>query len=240
MASDYDDMTTAEQSPGSQLKALREAAGFSLTYVAEQMRLSETYISYLEQDDFNKLPTEPFVIGYYRAYARILNVAPEGLIESYRADRQQHTDSAEFASDHEGHERDYSSKAYKPLKPGEQGGKTKKSDNRLYAIISLLLVVTWIVVSLLSENEGQPEVSEAVENAQTEQLPPRDADQTSESPAVVTDVELSLAVADDSSSPIESDDSDPESQSSQVIGTAETEIADSKTAQINSEAVERV
>lgn len=153
MASDYDDMTTGDQPPGSQLKALRESAGFSLSYVAEQMRLSEAYISYLEHDEFKKLPTEPFVLGYYRAYARILNISPDSVINSYRAYSQSHTDNTEPAKP----DRDYSSSAYKPLKQrGEkQADKVKKSDNRLYAIIAFLLVVTWVVVSLLSSDTDE-------------------------------------------------------------------------------------
>ncbi|MBU3069812.1 DUF4115 domain-containing protein [Aestuariicella sp. G3-2] len=178
MTSSYDDMTVDEQSPGRELKALREAAGFSLSYVADQMRLSEAYISYLEKDEFQKLPTEPFVLGYYRAYARILNVSPDGFIQSYREHHRSHTDEAEAQQGQAS--RDYSSSAYRPLPKAEKGPSTKKSDNRLYGIIAVLLVATWVVVSLLSKTPDTPETTDSPEaNASTAPLAVPDAVDTS-------------------------------------------------------------
>lgn len=169
MTSSYDDMTVDEQSPGRELKSLREAAGFSLSYVAEQMRLSEAYISYLENDEFKKLPTEPFVLGYYRAYARILNVSPDGFIQSYREHHSGHTEETVVGQP----SRDYSSSAYQPLPKGEKESSPKKSDNRLYGIIAVLLVATWVVVSLLSNtvdksNTADKSESDASAQAMTE------------------------------------------------------------------------
>lgn len=148
---------STENSPGKLLRELREAAGLTQAYMAEQMRVNEGYIVYLENDDFAKLPSEPYVLGYYRTCARILNIAPDQLISRYRQLRQQGRDddeSASFSVTSPGH----SSFPRKPMRLNQNtklAGKAKSSSSRIYLLIALVLVAIWLAVSLLAGKTDQ-------------------------------------------------------------------------------------
>lgn len=66
-------------SPGKRLRAAREAKNLEVTAVATYLHLSNEAIEALEDEDFTKLPARVFVRGYYRNYARFVDV-PESLI----------------------------------------------------------------------------------------------------------------------------------------------------------------
>lgn len=71
-------------SPGRQLRVARETAGVSLSDVAHELHLSTTTIAALEDDRYEGLPSEVFILGYLRAYARLLGLDPAPLLEQYR------------------------------------------------------------------------------------------------------------------------------------------------------------
>ncbi len=64
-------------STGARLRQAREAAGLSRGEVALHMRLSERKIQALEEDNYELFPSETFVSGYLRSYAKVLGL-PEG------------------------------------------------------------------------------------------------------------------------------------------------------------------
>ncbi len=66
--------------PGSILKKEREKKGLRRLDVARDLKLSEKFVSYLEQDHYEKLPGPTYVKGYVRSYARYLNIAADELI----------------------------------------------------------------------------------------------------------------------------------------------------------------
>lgn len=141
-----------EKSPGQQLRELREAAGLSLAYVAEQMNLTEFYIASLEADEFAKLPSDPYVLGYYRTYARLLNISPQPLISSYRKLRQLPDETPVLASG-SGTTRTASDLYRKPMvldRNTRLSGKKKGAGISLYVIVAVILVAIWILVSLLA------------------------------------------------------------------------------------------
>ncbi len=78
------DLNTDFLAPGEFLREHREQAGFSLQYVAEQLRISATYVKALEENDAARLPSKPYVIGYLRAYARLLGLDGDPLVASYQ------------------------------------------------------------------------------------------------------------------------------------------------------------
>jgi cytoskeleton protein RodZ len=78
-----------EPSPGNMLRVARTKAGMSLEQVAEHLRLSPGYIHALENDEYEKLPDEPFVLGYFRAYAKLVQISPDSLVHAYRQYRAQ-------------------------------------------------------------------------------------------------------------------------------------------------------
>jgi cytoskeleton protein RodZ len=72
--------------PGRRLQAAREQAGLSVNDIAGRLRLDLRTVTALEADRYEQLPGPAFVRGYLRGYARILNLAPEPILEAF--DRQ--------------------------------------------------------------------------------------------------------------------------------------------------------
>jgi len=66
--------------PGTALRAARERLGMSVADVAQHTRLASRQIEALEADDYDHLPELPFVRGFIRSYARLLQIAPEPLL----------------------------------------------------------------------------------------------------------------------------------------------------------------
>lgn len=158
------------QTPGQLLLQGREAANFSVQYVAEQLRLTESYIAWLESDQFENLPPEPFVLGYYRAYARILSSSAETLIESYHVFRQQQPDAAVSAATTRTPRRQE-----QPLDAPAAAGFT----NKHYALFVVALVVVWVLVSSLMGGDDSELSSNTTPSAESvspvAQLPLGDA-----------------------------------------------------------------
>ena len=69
--------------PGEQLRAAREAAGMSVHEISTHMRLDSRIILALESDDYEQLPAPTFIRGYLRGYARLLDLPPEPIIQSF-------------------------------------------------------------------------------------------------------------------------------------------------------------
>jgi cytoskeleton protein RodZ len=71
-------------SPGRQLRVARETAGLGLGQVASELHLSTHTIAALEDDHYDGLPSEVFILGYMRAYSRLLGLDPMPLLKGYR------------------------------------------------------------------------------------------------------------------------------------------------------------
>jgi len=66
---------------GVSLKAAREAQGLSIAEVAQSLKFAPRQIEALEQERFELLPGGTFVRGMVRAYARLLKLPPEPMLE---------------------------------------------------------------------------------------------------------------------------------------------------------------
>lgn len=66
--------------PGRILREARERQGMSVADVAKYTHLASRQIEALETDDYEHLPELPFVRGFIRSYARLLQIAPEPLL----------------------------------------------------------------------------------------------------------------------------------------------------------------
>lgn len=65
---------------GGRLKAAREARNLAQSDVAAKLKLTARQIDALEQEDFSHLPSEVFVRGFVRNYARLVGIEPDSLI----------------------------------------------------------------------------------------------------------------------------------------------------------------
>jgi cytoskeleton protein RodZ len=78
------DTTDRTDSPGRRLRVARQARGLELDRIATELHLRPAMIESLEQDDYDALPGEVFVVGYIRKYARVVELDPEPLLAAYR------------------------------------------------------------------------------------------------------------------------------------------------------------
>ncbi len=70
-------------SPGKRLQSAREAKGLDLPKVAEQLHLSRAIVTALEAEDYDKLPARVFVRGYYKNYARLVDLPEEDILREF-------------------------------------------------------------------------------------------------------------------------------------------------------------
>lgn len=76
-----------DKSIGEVLHGAREAASYSVAYVAAQTHLKEEVITALENDQFDQLSSDVFVKGYIRSYAKLLDLDSQALLDAYPKDR---------------------------------------------------------------------------------------------------------------------------------------------------------
>lgn len=77
-------MAEAGEGPGATLQAAREARQLSVSEVADQLKLSSAVVTALEANDWDRLPAQVFVRGYIRAYARLMGLDDEELLDGER------------------------------------------------------------------------------------------------------------------------------------------------------------
>lgn len=79
-----DDVESSKQArPGAQLASVRMSKGYSLEYVAGKLHLRVRVIELLEADDYLNMPEPVFIKGYLRAYAKLLDVSPQPLLDLF-------------------------------------------------------------------------------------------------------------------------------------------------------------
>ena len=81
-----DELSTMQtEKPGAHLAAKRQIKGYSVEDVACKLHLRVRMIELLEADDYQALPESVFIKGYLRAYAKLLDIPADPLIENFIA-----------------------------------------------------------------------------------------------------------------------------------------------------------
>jgi hypothetical protein len=68
---------------GEVFKKRREELGLDLREISQTLKIKYAYLKALEDDDLKGLPAEVYVKGYINEYAKILNLDPEPLLDTY-------------------------------------------------------------------------------------------------------------------------------------------------------------
>jgi len=143
--------------PGEQLRYLREQKGFSAQQIADRLYLSLHIIQGIEADDYQHLPPSIFVRGYFRNYAKLLEIPVEPLLNAY-------TNLT-------------GSKSLPPLTPQmKQKEQSKSSDSWVKAvtfmiiIVSMALMALWRIYPNINESGGD-EIKEPAELGEAVALP---------------------------------------------------------------------
>ncbi len=85
---DLDEQSKSEQrssatGPGDRLQAARIQQGLSLDDVAGRMHLNASILKAIEKNEFEEITAPIFVKGYLRAYARIVSLDEDDMIDQY-------------------------------------------------------------------------------------------------------------------------------------------------------------
>jgi cytoskeleton protein RodZ len=89
------------QAAGAMLAQAREKAGFSIDYVALQLKLAPRQVRALESGDYAALPGRAFVRGFVRNYARLLDIDAQSVLGALPAgDDQPGLSHPQLASTH--------------------------------------------------------------------------------------------------------------------------------------------
>ena len=82
-ATDNTEIQSANLGPGARLQGARKEMNLSIEEVAARMHLSNDIVDAIEANDFNKITAPIFVKGYLRAYARIVSLNEDEMIQQY-------------------------------------------------------------------------------------------------------------------------------------------------------------
>ena len=77
------DKVSLSDKPGARLASIREKNGHSIEYVASKLHLRVRVIELLEADAYDEMPEPVFIKGYLRAYAHLLEVDSEPLLDLF-------------------------------------------------------------------------------------------------------------------------------------------------------------
>lgn len=83
MINTTDTVHSAMEKPGAYLARLRMEKGYGVDYVAGKLHLRIRLIELLEADEYHLMPEPVFVKGYLRAYARLVEVPADPLLEIF-------------------------------------------------------------------------------------------------------------------------------------------------------------
>ena len=80
-----EEILIVQEKPGAQLAAQRVLRDYSPEYVAGKLHLRVRIIELLEADDYEKMPEPVFIKGYLRAYAKLLGVPADPLLNTFNS-----------------------------------------------------------------------------------------------------------------------------------------------------------
>ena len=69
---------------GEKLRAAREAKRLTIKDVVKDTNINPLYIDALEEEDFEKFPSETYIIGFLRSYTEYLKLDTDEIIQSYK------------------------------------------------------------------------------------------------------------------------------------------------------------
>src|SRR2546426_2111135 len=70
---------------GAELRNARKARELSIAEISRVTKISPSVLRAIEHDDFGRVPGGLFARGFLRSYAREVGLAPEEIVEEYRA-----------------------------------------------------------------------------------------------------------------------------------------------------------
>lgn len=72
------------ESIGEKLRQAREARKITIKEVVKETNISPLYLQALEEEKFDRFPSETYLIGFLRTYAEFLKLDVEGIVQAYK------------------------------------------------------------------------------------------------------------------------------------------------------------
>ena len=72
------------ESIGEKLRSAREAKKIAIRDVSRETNIAPTYLVALEEEEFEKFPSETYLIGFLRTYSEFLKLDVEEIIQAYK------------------------------------------------------------------------------------------------------------------------------------------------------------
>ena len=69
---------------GEILKNAREARKLTIKEISKETNISSNYLNALEEEDFDRLPGETYVVGFLRNYAEFLKLDVDEIVNCYK------------------------------------------------------------------------------------------------------------------------------------------------------------
>jgi len=152
---------------GLKLRAAREASGLSLSDVAQQTRINQSFLAKIEAGEPNGLPGLAFVRGFIRNYIQVLDLHDPELEREIKGLSDE---------DSPGHDQKLSPPS---MKDGNDGPSLPLGKLALVGIsVAIIVILIFLLVSIFSGSDA-----ETVSTVQTSQPPAAQMEQT-ESPMV--------------------------------------------------------
>jgi len=68
---------------GASLKGIRESMGIDLKVISKKTKINRQHLEWLEEERFENLPALVYIRGFIMEYARVLNLDPYRVVDSY-------------------------------------------------------------------------------------------------------------------------------------------------------------
>lgn len=130
---------------GEKLRQAREARDISISEVAEQTRISPSYIESIENDDYRPLPGGIFNKGFVKSYAKVVGIDETEALADY----------ARLIAEQEGSQYVDEPKTYRP----EVLTDDRRSSSLLLTVIFAVVILglmTWGILSLVNYIKENP------------------------------------------------------------------------------------
>ena len=79
------------ETAGEVLRKKRENIGLSIDHIANQLNLDPKLIELLEKNDYERFNIETYIKGYLRAYAKVLDLDGDMIINLYKENNPEKT-----------------------------------------------------------------------------------------------------------------------------------------------------
>lgn len=139
--------------PGATLAKVRQQSGMTVEQVADKLHLSQRQIDALENNRYEDLPEAPYVRGYIRNYALLLEINEQPLIEAFNGIQDKVKKIAEIKQS------------------TQTASNDRKQDDTMIKLVGIGAIVVLVIVLLISIYSGNDSQIQTTVQSDTNETP---------------------------------------------------------------------